>query len=186
RDYKAELRKTRADIEEKQSQLKLLRAGPRVEEIDLDRTLVAKADERLTFGRGHLERDKLLVEQKLISENEFEQTKEMVAVRGKELQEARERLNVLLAASRPEEIEALEADIRRLDAQQGYLQDQLKSLKVTSPIAGVITTHKLREKIGQIVRKGDLIADVHALKTVTVQIAVPEDEIADVQLGNRV
>jgi multidrug resistance efflux pump len=186
RDYSAELRKTRAEIDAKQAQLKLLKAGPRLEEIDLARTLVAKADERLNFSRGHLERDRLLVEQKLISENEFEETKELVAVRGKELQEARERLNVLLAGSRPEEIEALDADIRRLDSHQCYLQDQLNSLTVTSPIAGVITTHKLGEKIGENVKKGDLIAQVHALKTVTVEIAVPEKEIADVSLGNRV
>ena len=117
---------------------------------------------------------------------EFEETKELVAVRGKELEEGRERLNVLLAGSRPEEIEALEADIRRLNAHESYLQDQLKSLKVTSPITGVVTTHKLREKLGENVKKGDLIATVNAVKTVTVEIAVPEKEIADVKIGHKV
>src|SRR5437879_13498457 len=80
RDYSAELRKTRAEIDAKQANLNLLKAGPRIEEITLARTLVAKAEERLAFSRGHLERDKLLVEQKLISEKEFEETKELVAV----------------------------------------------------------------------------------------------------------
>src|SRR5262245_21954457 len=137
RDYSAELRKTRAEIDAKQAQLNLLKAGPRVEEITLARTQVAKAEERLTFSRGHLERDKLLVEAKLISETEYEDTKELVAVRVKELEEARERLKVLLAGSRPEEIEALEADLRRLNSHGNYLQDQLKALNVISPIAGV-------------------------------------------------
>jgi multidrug resistance efflux pump len=186
RDYRAELRKTRAETEAQLAQLKLLKAGPRAEEIALARTQVAKAEERLTFSRGHLERDKLLVEQKLISEKEFEETKELVALRGKELEEARERLKVLLAGSRPEEIEALEADIRRLNAHESHLQDQLNSLNVTSPIAGVITTHKLREKIGENVKRGDLIADVNAVKSVTVEIAVPEKEIADVKIGHKV
>ena len=186
RDYSAELRKTRAEIDARQANLNLLKAGPRVKEITLARTLVAKAEERLTFSRGHLERDKLLVEQKLISEKEFEETKELVAVRGKELEEARERLKVLLAGSRPEEIEALEADLRRLNGQASYLQDQLKSLNVVSPIAGVITTHKLKEKVGENVKKGDLIADVNAVKTVIVEIAVPEKEIADVKIGHKV
>ncbi len=186
RDYNAELRKTRAEIEAREAQLKLLKAGPRPEEIELARTLVAKAEERLAFGRGHLERDRLLVEQKLISENEFEETKEMVAVRAKELTETGERLKVLLAGARPEEIESLEAEIRRLSAHERYLQDQLKSLTVSSPIAGVVTTHKLKEKIGENVKKGDLIAKVHALKTVTVEIAVPEKEIADIKTGRKV
>ena len=57
---------------------------------------------------------------------------------------------------------------------------------MASPIAGVVTTHKLREKIGENVKKGDLIADVHAVKTVTVEIAVPEKEIADVKIGHKV
>jgi multidrug resistance efflux pump len=186
RDYSAELRKTRAEIDAKQAQLNLLKAGPRAEEITLARTQVAKAEERLTFSRGHLERDKLLVEAKLISETEYEDTRELVAVRVKELEEARERLKVLLAGSRPEEIDALEADLRRLNAHGSYLQDQLKSLNVISPIAGVITTHKLREKIGENVKKGDLIADVNAVKSVIVEIAVPEKEIADIKIGNKV
>ena len=186
RDYSAELRKTRAEVDAKQAQLNLLKAGPRVEEIALAKTQGAKAEQRLIFSRGHLERDKLLVEAKLISETEFEETKELVAVRVKELEEARERLKVLLAGSRPEEIEALEADIRRLNAHESYLQDQIKSLKVNSPIAGVVTTHKLREKIGENVKKGDLIAAVNAVKTVTVEIAVPEKEIADVKIGHKV
>ena len=150
------------------------------------RTQVAKAEERLGFSRGHLERDKLLVEQKLISDKEFEETKELVAVRGKELEEARERLKGLLAGCRPEEIEALEADLRRLNSHESYLQDQLKSLNVISPIAGVITTHKLREKIGANVKKGDLIAAVNAVRTVLIEIAVPEKEIADVKIGHKV
>ena len=34
--------------------------------------------------------------------------------------------------------------------------------------------------------RGDLIAEVHELKTVTVEIAVPEKEIADVRVGQRI
>ena len=55
-----------------------------------------------------------------------------------------------------------------------------------SPIDGVVTTHKLKEKLGQHVLKGDLIAKVHELKTVTAEIAVSEKEIADVAVGQKV
>ena len=186
RDYSADSRKTRAEIEAKRAQLKLLTAGPRPEEIALGRTQVAKSEERLRFAQGHLNRDRLLLEQKLISEKEYEITQELVVVRQKELEEANEQLNVLLAGARPEEIEALEADLRRLDAHQRYLLEQLGSLSVVSPSAGVVTTHKLKEKIGENVKKGDLIAEVHEMKTVTVEIAVPEKEIAEVCVGRTV
>lgn len=59
-------------------------------------------------------------------------------------------------------------------------------MRVLSPISGVITTPKLKEKIGQYVQKGDLIAEVHELKTVTVESPISEKEIADVTVGQRV
>ena len=61
--------------------------------------IFGKGEERLKFASGHLQRDKLLVEQKLISQKEFEETRELVVVREKELQEANERLKLLLAAA---------------------------------------------------------------------------------------
>jgi multidrug resistance efflux pump len=186
RDSRAELIKLKAEIEEKQARLNLLKAGSRPEEIDLARTLRSKADERLKYARSTLEMDKTLFDERLVSKKEYEQSKELVAVRENELQEAKDRLNVLLAGSRREEIEAIEAEISRLQAQQRYLKEQLQLLKVASPITGVVTTHKLKDKIGQAVKKGDLIAKVHEMETVTVEIAIPEKEIADISVGQRV
>src|SRR2546428_752559 len=98
---------------------------------------------------------------------------------------AKDQLQVRLAGSRPEEIEGLEAERRRLGGQQSYLEEQLELLTITSPVSGVVTTRKLKEKIGQHVTKGDLIAKVHEFKTVTADIAVPEKEIADVKPGQK-
>jgi putative peptide zinc metalloprotease protein len=186
RDSRAELRKTKAEIDEKQARLNLLRAGTRPEEIELARTLQAKAQERLVYSTNLLQMDSSLFEDKLISKREFEESKELAAVRSKELQESKDRLALLLAGSRKEDIEATEAEISRLQSQQRYLEEQLQLLKVLSPIDGIITTHKLKDKVGQAVKKGDLIAKVHAMKTVTVEIAIPEKEIADVSLGQKV
>lgn len=186
RDHQSELRKTRAEIQEKEARLKLLQAGPRAEEVDLARTAIAKATERLKFSRNQLGMDRTLFDEKLLSRRDYELTMEQVAVREKELEEAGQRLKVLQAGSRPEEIEAIEAEISRLNAHRRHLEDELRLLNVTSPVAGVITTHKLKETIGQHVAKGDLIARVHELQTVTAEIAVSENEISDVQVGQPV
>ena len=53
RDYTAELRKTSAEIEAKQAQLKLLKLGARKEEIELAGTQVAKAEELARFADGY-------------------------------------------------------------------------------------------------------------------------------------
>lgn len=186
RDRRAELRKLKAEMEEKQARLRMLKAGPRAEEIDLARTAVAKAEERLKYANSEMERDKTLAAAQLLSLKELEQAEEQVAVRTKELQAAGEELKLLLAGSRPEEIEALEAEVNRLAAQQHYLDEQLQLLTVNSPVNGVITTRRLKEKIGQNLAKGDLIVAIHQLQTVTAEIAVPEKEIAEVRTGQRV
>jgi multidrug resistance efflux pump len=186
RDFQAELRKTKAEIEEKQARLNLLKAGTRPEEIELARTLEAKAAERLHYATNLLEMDRVLVADHLISKREYEQSREQVAVRGKELREAQDKLRLLLAGSRQEDIDATAAEITRLQAQQRYLEEQLQLLKVVSPVDGIVTTHKLKERIGQAVKKGELITKVHAMQTVTVEIAVPEKEIADVKVGQKV
>jgi multidrug efflux pump subunit AcrA (membrane-fusion protein) len=94
----------------------------------------------------------------------------------------------LLSGSRREEIEGAEAEMASLEAQQAYLKEQIQLMNVVSPISGVITTptRQLRELIGQRVAKGDLIAEVQELRTVTAEIAVSEQEIGDVQVGQPV
>jgi multidrug resistance efflux pump len=186
RDFRADLQKTNAELEEKQARLNLLRAGTRPEEIDLAKTLLDKARERLIYATNRLEIDRTLAEQRLLSKREFEETRELVTVRRNELQEANGKLTLLLAGSRKEDIEATEAEISRLTAQRLHIEDQLKLLRVPSPITGVVATHSLKDKVGEAVKKGDLIAKVHEMKTVTVEIAVPEKEIADVSLGSKV
>jgi putative peptide zinc metalloprotease protein len=186
RDYRSEASKTRAEIEEKEAVLRMVQAGPRAEEIQLARTSVEKAEERLVYAKTQLERLEPLYGEKVVSVKELEDVREQVGVRQKEIEEARGRLDVLLAGSRPEEIEALEAEIARLTTQKRYLAGQLLSVNLASPIDGVVASRNLKEKVGEAVKKGDLIAKVHELDTVTAEIAVPEREISDVQMGQRV
>jgi len=186
RDYRAEIRKVSAQIEESQAKLRMLRQGPRAEELSLARTGLEKAQERLRYGRGKREMLNALFEQNLVSRKELGEAEEEVAVRQKELEEADGRLRMLMAGSRPEEIESVEAESRRWDVSKRYLEGQLQRLSVFSPISGVITTPKLKERVGEHVNKGDVIAKVHELSTVTAEIAVSEKEISDVHMGQEV
>src|SRR5207248_2109070 len=75
-----------------------------------------------------------------------------------------------------------------LQAQRSYVEEQLRLVNVVTPIAGVITTptRQLRDMVGRQVNKGDLIAEVHELDTITAEIAIPEKEIGDVRVGRSV
>ncbi|MDH5535563.1 MAG: efflux RND transporter periplasmic adaptor subunit, partial [Betaproteobacteria bacterium] len=105
------------------------------------------------------------------------------AVAEKQLSESVGKLKLLLAGSRPEAIEATAAEVARLEAQRIYVAEQIRLTEVTSPISGIVTTPKLEEKLGQQVNKGDLVAEVYDLTSVIAEIAVPEKEISEVEVG---
>jgi multidrug resistance efflux pump len=247
RDYRAALGKVEADIAEKQATLKMLRAGPRPEEIGVtqgDRELartraehavrrfeearrmhetrlakanaVAKAAaERLEYARADLRRRRELFQQGLIARKDLEDAEQDVALRerefeaadaerrlvsadtlaearqemaiaGKQVLEADGKLKLILAGSRPETIEATEATIARLETERQYLLDQLRLTAIVSPVTGVVTTPRLKEKIGEHVNRGDLVLKVFEQQTVTPEVAIPEKEIAEVTPGQRV
>jgi multidrug resistance efflux pump len=145
-------------------------SGPREEEIELARNEVEKAQERLKYAKNNAKRFKELLGEGLISRKEFEESEEQMIVRQKELEAARGKLGVLSAGSRREDIDAARAEVSRLKVQQHYLEEQLRLVRVVSPVPGVVTTHNLKEKVGQNVKKGDLIAEVHELGTVKAEI----------------
>jgi multidrug resistance efflux pump len=186
RDLRAELGKIKAEVAEREARLKLLKAGARAEEVDLARVTVAKDGERLKHAASLMEMEKQLYGEKLSSKKDLETAADQVSLRQGELDESRATLKLLLAGSRAENIEATEAELSRLAAQQKYIEDQLQRLRVVSPIDGVITTHRLKEIRGANVKKGDLIAEVHEFRTVSAEISVSEKEIADVRIGQTV
>jgi len=186
RDYRADLNKIQAELEEKNAGLKLLKAGARREEIELAKITVTKNEARLGYARDLLAMEKSLFEAKLSSRKDFQAVEELLSLRQSELGEAQGVLKVILAGTRPEEIEAMQAEISRLSAQRDYLEQQVQRLAVRSPINGVITTHRPKEKVGNNIRKGEVIANVKDFNSVTAEISVSEKEIAEVKLGQRI
>jgi len=249
RDYIADLRQTEGQIAEKSARLRMLKAGPRPEEVQLARrevqtaatrvnearkeyeqaiqilkqqrskaeATVKKAEERLKYSRNELRRFQALLKddfvsrkdydaaenQALVAENELDeaqaelrrvladdlaQSRKEAALAETQRLEAESKLALLVAGTRLEEIDAAEAEIMRLQAQRSYVAEQLRLVNVVTPIAGVITTptRQLRDMTGRQVNKGDLIAEVHELDTITAEIAIPEKEIGDVRVGSSV
>jgi putative peptide zinc metalloprotease protein len=174
-----------------------------------------KAKERLSYASGYLDQAKLLFQESLISRQEIDKSREEVAVRQKELEEADAELKILsaddlaefkrglavsekeldqaegslallLSGSRAEDLEATRAEIDNQEARGQHIRDQMDLMDVRSPISGVITTPKLKQRIGQLVSRGDLIATVHELNTVMAEIVTPEKDIANVRVGQKV
>jgi multidrug efflux pump subunit AcrA (membrane-fusion protein) len=109
-----------------------------------------------------------------------------LAHREKDLADAQATLTLLEAGTRPEEIEAARAHLTRLQEEARYLDSLGSKLGLESPVAGIIVTARLKEKIGQFVREGELIGQVEEPALLEAEIAIPEQEVARVQPGQTV
>jgi multidrug resistance efflux pump len=109
-----------------------------------------------------------------------------VARREKELAEARTVLRLLEAGSRPEEIDAQRARLASLREEFKHLEEQRAKQDIFSPLPGLITTPRLKEKVGQYLREGDLIGVVEARAVLELEIALAEQDVARVRPGQAV
>jgi multidrug resistance efflux pump len=125
-------------------------------------------------------------ERSLVSADTLAEARQELAVTQTQMQEAGGKLKLLLAGARPEAIEMTEAAIARLETERRYLADQVRLTTIVSPAAGVVTTPKLEEKVGEHVKQGDLILKVFELDTITPEVAISEKEIAEVRPGQQV
>jgi multidrug efflux pump subunit AcrA (membrane-fusion protein) len=109
-----------------------------------------------------------------------------LARRDKELADAQGTLTLLEAGRRPEEVEAERARLARLREEAHYLQDVRLKLTVCSPVGGVVVTPRLKEKVGQYLKEGELIGVVEEPATLEAEIALAEQDMARVQAGQPV
>jgi putative peptide zinc metalloprotease protein len=186
RDHQARLDAVAADIAEKQAQLRLLKAGPRPEEITLARLAVAKAQERLHYAQADADRVRGLAAKEFASRADLERAEEQVTVLAKEVEQENARLKSLEAGSRPDSIAAMAQEVAGAEAERDRLEGEIARLVLTAPHRGVVTTPRVREKVGEYVKPGDLIAEVYQIDHLTATINVSERDIGEVQVGQRV
>jgi multidrug efflux pump subunit AcrA (membrane-fusion protein) len=173
--YAAELEQARASLARTQRLANNRAASP--EELDEAQTRCridqaqreqAEAEKRARQAKGTLE-----------AETEL-------AKRDKELADARSALALMEAGSRPDEVEAERAKLARLEEEGRYLDGLREKVQVASPVGGVMTTARLKEKVGQYVREGDLIGIIEEPAVLEAEVTLPEQDVARVRPGQAV
>ncbi|MCI0381409.1 MAG: efflux RND transporter periplasmic adaptor subunit [Gemmataceae bacterium] len=106
-----------------------------------------------------------------------------LARREKELGDAQGMLGLLEAGSRPEDVDAARAHLAKLTEEVGYLEVVQNKLTVFSPIPGVITTARLKEKVGQYLREGELICLVEETGRLEIEVSLSEQDVERVKVG---
>jgi multidrug efflux pump subunit AcrA (membrane-fusion protein) len=201
-----EIEKARRLVETKHAETKI---ALRVEqERNVLQETVARKKAELTQARTEYERNLKLHDEGLIARNELDQhrtdyevaekelseaqgqlrvleerTDRVWQVKTKELAEAESALKLLEAGSRKEAIQAMQAEVAKLEVNSGIIAQQLEYLKIRTEIDGVVATRYLRNRIGEFLETGDSLCEIVSLGVVRIDMPVPEKEIADVQAG---
>ena len=188
RENRSELEKTQGLIQQSDAKLRLQIAGPTADEIEVAKTAVVKAKDNFKYAGVKLEATKELFANRIASRIELETAGQVYATAKDDLDDAEGKLKVLQNGTRREEVDQTKAEIVSLEAQRRFLQGQIVRAEIRSPVDGVVATPELelKEMAGQVVQKGALIAKVFELRKLTVEIAVPESEIADIKVGQEV
>lgn len=109
-----------------------------------------------------------------------------LAKREKELADDRSALALMEAGSRPEEVEAEREKLARLEEEGRYLGGLREKFNVASSVDGLVTTARLREKVGQYMKEGDLICVIEEPAVLEAEITMPEQDVARVRPGQTV
>jgi multidrug efflux pump subunit AcrA (membrane-fusion protein) len=246
-DLESRLSQKRAEVSEVQARLRLLRIGPRPEEVAEQRQRAARAkawrelgdqdlkrirkahdedqdqhDKHITAARAerdvaldNYQRATSLLRRQALSEQEYHEAEgryrvsqarlaeaesakraheakgtleaeDEVAKREKELADAQAALRLLEAGTRPEEIQSEEARLVRLHAEVRHMESQRERQVIVSPVTGLVTTPRLKEKIGQYVHEGDLICVVEEPAGLEAEISLAEQDAARIRAGQRI
>jgi multidrug resistance efflux pump len=187
-DTRAALEKTDAQLAEAYARLRMQQAGPTAQEIEVAKAAVATLEDQLMYAQNRVSRLKGLTDEGLLSKKDFEDAQDPATATANNLSEAQARLRALLTSVRPEQIDQTEAQLKQLNADRNHLEEQRRRLTVFSQSTGIVATPtlQLRQLKHQLVKKGDLIAKIYDLRTVTAQIAVDERDIADVHVNQKV
>jgi HlyD family secretion protein len=99
-----------------------------------------------------------------------------------ELRAARERLALLLAGSRPEQVQAARGQVAQARSALAVARSRLREATVVSPITGVVLRKNL--EAGEVANPGVSILTLMDPRDVWVRAYVPEDEVGRLKVGD--
>jgi HlyD family secretion protein len=197
-DVKIALQRAQAERDQAAAQLRLLRAGARVEDVrqasaqlESAQADVKAAEAELESARDDLSRFEALLASNAGSRKQRDDAATRVAVSEARVNAARERARAasealarLKAGARVEEVSAAQARVAAADAQIASLLKSQKDATLTSPVSGFVTA-KLADA-GEVIARGTPIVTISDLDHAWANVYVDEPLVPQLKLGQPV
>lgn len=179
--YADELALREAQVAEQEARVAELRAGPRPEEIDEAAATVAQRKAGLEVATLAYERSQQLLNRRAGSEAERDERLARMRESRAQLAAAEEKLKLLRAGSRAEDIAAGEAALAAARAQRDIARRRFADTDLRAPNAGIVLT-RVREP-GAIVATGQPVLSVTLASPVWVRAYVGEPDLGRIEPG---
>lgn len=189
----AELSRNDLVAQRERDQLSVLKAeialndlvsGARKQEITVAAAKAKIAQTNFSRAQDDLKRYETLAQSGAISQVELEKARAAAEISQDELTAAQASLSLLEAGSRPELINAAQAEVDRSKAVLKAAEVMLEDLKVASPIDGVVLSKNY--EAGEYVQPGVSLVTIANLDDLWIKVYVPTDDLPRVKLGQQV
>jgi multidrug efflux pump subunit AcrA (membrane-fusion protein)/Zn-dependent protease len=186
-DLALEVKVVETKIEAIDAQIRQLKSGARIEEVQLAQsklyTAVAAQREESRQARSADRLAKAGAGTRMSADSEAGDA----SVSGSMANAARWELANMKAGTREEVIEAVEADRARLVAERDRARAESQLLTIRSPIDGIVTTKHLVDRISTRLAVGDTFAEVHDVSQYVAEIHLPASApLAEIAVGDEI
>ncbi|OGP84748.1 MAG: hypothetical protein A2Y95_03795 [Deltaproteobacteria bacterium RBG_13_65_10] len=175
-----------ANLTSAQAQLDLIKLGSKPEDIAKAREQAAAAERDYYYAKIEADRMRQLYEQNVVSLGLYDQKRKQRDVDQKLYAAAKENVALVMSGAREPAIEAQRAEVDRLSALVKDAKEDLALTVIQAPAKGRIVTPRPKDRIGQVLAMGDLIASVEDARTLRAEVEVPEQTTNRIRVGAQV
>jgi multidrug efflux pump subunit AcrA (membrane-fusion protein) len=169
------VRQAQAAVEVQRAQLAQLKAGPRAPEVAQVEAQIAQQETSLALAQRELARVQQLFADGFVARASVERAQTDVELAEARVRASREQLAIVKQGPRPEDVAAKEAQVRQAEVTVAQARARLRELRITSPIAGVVT--KLNVESGAVISSQTVLATVATIRPIEVHVPLPETDL---------
>ena len=173
-----------ADLDLRTQELAEMENGSLPEEIDQAKAKVQGAKALMDYRQSRLKRFRELVERKATSTDELQDAASASDQAVALYLETRKAYDLVVAGPRDEKVAQAKARVEVAKEEVNRIDDQIRKHTIVSPFDGYVVAE--HTEVGQWISQADPVAEVVEVGQVEIAIALLEDYVANLQLGQKV
>lgn len=175
RDFEHAVNSAQARLEAASAQLLLMKAGARLEDLEILKAKLRSARAQQAFAKREYERAQTLLKKKAITTSELEQMETNLLTAEAAIQAQEQELLKARAGERQEEIAIKEAEIASLKVNLAVAQAALDDTNLRAPFDGIVAVQNVNNY--EIVHPGTPVVTIMDISRLNVTIWLPESNI---------